>query len=97
MKSVSNKVFFPQWMKVIKIIGNTKTPYTTKTLTEQIGSYKFIHDMLVELERRGFVVMERRNPGQRGENNEIHIYLTSRGKILWKILIEMEMTMGEQM
>lgn len=96
-KNDTNKIFFPKWMKVLKIIGNAKTPHTTKTLVMEIGSYSFIHDMLTDLERRGFIVMESKGLGSRGEGNELYIYLTSRGRILWKILMEMEMTMGEQM
>jgi len=96
-KKSANKIFFPQWMKVLKKIGNAKVPHTTRTLVAEIGSYRFIHDMLIELERRGFIVMERTNLGTGGERNVLHIYLTSRGRILWKTLMEMEMTMGEQM
>lgn len=86
----TSKVFFPWWMKVLKVIGTTQTPYTIKTLVSHIGSYQFIYNMLLELERRGFIVLEKKN-------NETYIYMTSRGRILWKILMEMEMTMGEQM
>lgn len=91
----TNKIFFPVWMKVFKVLGNVDTPHTIKSLINKVGSYRFVYGLLVELERRGFIVMARKNTGKRGENNEINIYLTSRGKMLWKTFIEMEIIMGE--
>lgn len=94
-KTKGNKIFFPMWMRVLKTIGNPSTPHTIKTLISQVGSYRFVYGLLVEFERRGYIVMERKTPGKRGESNEISIFLTSRGKILWKTILEMEMVTGE--
>lgn len=88
MEKKYKPIFFPLWMKVIKVIGDSNKPLSIKEISSIIGSIDVLRQILEELEIRGLAIRNKQDKGI------ITIILTSRGKLIWKSLSDIEITIG---
>lgn len=79
---------FYTWQRVIKCIGNSMTKQTQTEIADKMEmTTHVVYILLYELERQGLVVRVQ-------DKYTVQVCLTSRGRMVWKSLSDIENVIG---